>query len=673
MRAWQAMRAWPAAIIILALPALLLLAPPALASQEAEDLFGRETLTVDLTVSSELGLRPKDTREDMSVDYVQADLFFYPKEDTAQRVASLFTSPQAERRDSALRFRWEQPDRDLAYKAQSRVEVRNHFPRVLKKIPFPLTKVPAEARRYLEPSKHIDSTNPAIVNLANKLAQGKDDLFVVVSEIAIWTKNNIEYNLSTLTAEVTQKASWVLQNKYGVCDELTSLFIAMLRALGIPARFVTGVSYTTSPLFPQRWGAHGWAEVYFPDVGWVPFDPTFGEFGWVDPGHVKMMTSLDPAEPSVRFEWRGTNADLTFSEPGIDASITRVGSRLPPIVALAVEPLYDETGFGSHNLVQATIENLQPYYLTTEVRLARVNELEVLEPHDRQIILRPREKKSVFWRVKVADSLEERYVYTIPLGVYTIMNDSALATFTARAQGGQHTKQEVTRAMNALAEEEEQVVARNLSLECSADTEVLYPGETATVRCALRNAGTTPLKSVRACLEDQQCKTFDIGIGQTRELTFTQGFTQPGSATLFVRASTAELSKSAPVAFQMRDEPAINITGIIIPASVSYGRPFSVVFVLEPVSHSTPQDVEVRVRTNIATKVFEIPELPGDQAFEVEMHADDLSRGDTPISIEVSYKDARGKEYRSRARASTTLTDVPFFARLWLWFRSIFE
>ena len=60
-----------------------------------------------------------------------------------------------------------------------------------------------------------------------------DDLFIVVYKLAEWVKTNVNYDLSTLTASVSQKASWVLDNKEGVCDEITNLFIALSRALGI--------------------------------------------------------------------------------------------------------------------------------------------------------------------------------------------------------------------------------------------------------------------------------------------------------------------------------------------------------------------------------------------------------------------------------------------------------
>ena len=660
------MRAW---ILLL----IVILTPTVLAEQEPEDLFASETVGIDLTISSDLKLKSKDAKPAYA-DYVQADLYFFPKQDIAQSVLSLVTTPTAEQRDEeTLRYYWDNPPKSFRYEARSTVEIRNRFPRVIKKIPFPITNVPNHAKKYLEPSEHIDSTNREILNLANRLAQGKDDLWIVVSDIAIWTKNNIEYNLSTLTAEVSQKASWVLQERYGVCDELTSLFIAMLRALGIPARFITGVSYTSSPLFPDRWGAHGWAEVYFPGTGWIPFDPTFGEFGWVDPGHVKMMTSSDPTEPSVRFEWRSKNADLVFGEPDIDASITKVGKKIPPLVELTIKPLYEEVGYGSYNLVQATIKNLQPYYMTTELKLARVKELDLLDPPHKQVILRPREKKTVFWRAKVKEGLHERFVYTVPLAIYTIWNETAQSSFKTQVRGGEYTRIEVTRAMSKLQGEDDQVIAQNIDVQCEANKAEIYPSDTASVICTMRNIGTIPLTNVLVCLEDQQCKALDIGIGQTRELGFEQGFTKPGASTLFVTAKTGELSKSYPVPIVMQDVPVIKIKDLYYPDRVKYGQPFSVVFSTEPESYNTPLNVRVTISTPTSKRIFEMPSLPSEQSFEVEMHAKDLSLGTTDIIVEAIYEDTQGKKYTSTITSQIELTDVPFLPKIWLWMRRLFE
>ncbi|MEM2916285.1 MAG: transglutaminase-like domain-containing protein [Candidatus Woesearchaeota archaeon] len=650
--------------------AVLAMTPAVLAAQEAENIFASEELIVDLTVSSHLNLRPKAGKP-VDVEYLHADLYFFPESDATQQVSAIKTKPESERIGNWLRFKWEYPPNSIDYEANCTVKVRNFFPRVTQKIPFPLRTIPNEAQEYLLPTEHIDSNNAEIINLANRIAQGKDDLYVVVSELAIWTKNNIEYNLSTLTAEAAQKASWVLQNRQGVCDELTSLFIAMCRALGIPARFVTGVSYTSSPLFDKKWGTHGWAEVYFPGTGWIPFDPTFGEFGWVDPGHIKMMDGADPEQPGTKFEWHG-NGELQYTEPKADAKIISIARRTPPIVELTVKPVYDEVGFGSYNLVQATVQNLLPYYITTELRLARVNELHVIEPLDRQVILKPREKKTLFWRIQVDPGLQSKFVYTIPIGVYTIINDSVTSSFTAKDKGVQHSKVDVTRVMNTLSEEEECVVSQNLDISCIADRQELYPGEKTGINCTLRNTGTTPLKGVSVCIDEKQCIGIDIGIGQTRQAEFVQGFTTPGSTTVFVRAKSPQLTKSAPLGFTMMDFPKINITDIQYPATIAYGKKFSLLFLLRPTSYSVPKNVKLKVSTPAGTRTFEMPELPAEQMFEIEINSDELSLGTTDIRISASYKDGRGKTYSAETTAPIILTDIPFLARIWLWLRGLF-
>jgi transglutaminase-like putative cysteine protease len=95
--------------------------------------------------------------------------------------------------------------------------------------------------KYTSPSEKID-INDDIKKQAEKLAAGEDDLYVVVFKLADWVNSNIAYNLSSATSEATLPSSWVLANKYGVCDELSNLFISMCRSLGIPARFVSGIA-----------------------------------------------------------------------------------------------------------------------------------------------------------------------------------------------------------------------------------------------------------------------------------------------------------------------------------------------------------------------------------------------------------------------------------------------
>ncbi len=67
----------------------------------------------------------------------------------------------------------------------------------------------------------------------------------------------------------------------GVCEHYASAMIVLLRTLGIPARFAVGYGSgdynTLTGYYEVRADdAHAWVEVYFPSLGWVPFDPTPG-------------------------------------------------------------------------------------------------------------------------------------------------------------------------------------------------------------------------------------------------------------------------------------------------------------------------------------------------------------------------------------------------------------
>ncbi len=65
----------------------------------------------------------------------------------------------------------------------------------------------------------------------------------------------------------------------GYCDYYASAMVVLARAAGIPARlavgYATGTYNLNSHLFlVTQAEAHSWAEVYFPGIGWVPFEPT---------------------------------------------------------------------------------------------------------------------------------------------------------------------------------------------------------------------------------------------------------------------------------------------------------------------------------------------------------------------------------------------------------------
>lgn len=75
--------------------------------------------------------------------------------------------------------------------------------------------------------------------------------------------------------------TFLFEDKRGLCEQYATAHIVMLRALGVPARMVAGYGAgeynALSGYYTVRMNnAHAWVEVYFPQYGWVPFDPTPG-------------------------------------------------------------------------------------------------------------------------------------------------------------------------------------------------------------------------------------------------------------------------------------------------------------------------------------------------------------------------------------------------------------
>lgn len=101
----------------------------------------------------------------------------------------------------------------------------------------------------------------------------------------------------------------------GYCDYYATAFIVMARSLGIPARMATGYAVGSWDFSQMQWTiteaqAHSWPEVYFPQYGWIPFEPTAGRpmLSRVDLsqgtfGAVGAAQSTTSSEEASRSEW----------------------------------------------------------------------------------------------------------------------------------------------------------------------------------------------------------------------------------------------------------------------------------------------------------------------------------------------------------------------------------
>jgi hypothetical protein len=105
----------------------------------------------------------------------------------------------------------------------------------------------------------------------------------------------------------------------GYCDYYATAFVVMARVAGLPARFATGFAVGSWNPMDGEWvvteaEAHSWPEVYFPEVGWVAFEPTAGRATlarigspeFAASGGVSAAVPPPPAlpEPSTQWNWQ---------------------------------------------------------------------------------------------------------------------------------------------------------------------------------------------------------------------------------------------------------------------------------------------------------------------------------------------------------------------------------
>lgn len=135
-------------------------------------------------------------------------------------------------------------------------------------------------QRYLQLP---DSITERTRELAATLADGQPTPYDAAKAIETYLRTNYAYTYFPPPQPPGSDAVdvFLFEDRRGMCALYASSMAVMLRTVGIPARVVagfgTGDFNTFTNLYEVRADdAHAWVEVYFPDVGWVPFEPTAG-------------------------------------------------------------------------------------------------------------------------------------------------------------------------------------------------------------------------------------------------------------------------------------------------------------------------------------------------------------------------------------------------------------
>ncbi|MFQ6087866.1 MAG: transglutaminase family protein [Candidatus Methanofastidiosia archaeon] len=107
--------------------------------------------------------------------------------------------------------------------------------------------------------------------LASSIAQGKNERETAYA-LMEWVLRNIEYG----NVEASYNMKKMLSSRQGVCDQKATMYVALARSVGIPARKVIATAATFGQL------GHSWVEVYI-EGKWIMVDPTNS---WFDQPYV---------------------------------------------------------------------------------------------------------------------------------------------------------------------------------------------------------------------------------------------------------------------------------------------------------------------------------------------------------------------------------------------------
>jgi transglutaminase-like putative cysteine protease len=182
-------------------------------------------------------------------------------------------------------FSIDEPHNHLEVLAESRVTVEPAPERVSR------DSLPWEAVRALLENSQDDETRDAVqFQFDSPLTRFHTDIAayggasfpphrpLLAGAIELMNRIHKDFRYDTTVTDVTTPVDKVFEIRAGVCQDLAHVGIAAMRAVGLPARYVSGYLLTEPPPGrPRLLGAdasHAWFSVWAPPFGWVDLDPT---------------------------------------------------------------------------------------------------------------------------------------------------------------------------------------------------------------------------------------------------------------------------------------------------------------------------------------------------------------------------------------------------------------
>lgn len=154
---------------------------------------------------------------------------------------------------------------------------------------------------YLKPNKHVP-VNDKLRKLAKTITYEKNTDWGKARAVYDYVMDELRYSKDDPQICGVGDTFVTLQSKRGNCSDYHTLFISLLRSLGIPAKFEIGFPIPSDKNEGKVGGYHCWAKFYIEEKGWIPVDiseadkyPELKEyfFGNINENRAHMVTGRD--------------------------------------------------------------------------------------------------------------------------------------------------------------------------------------------------------------------------------------------------------------------------------------------------------------------------------------------------------------------------------------------
>lgn len=165
-------------------------------------------------------------------------------------------------------------------------------------------------RLFLQLPEGLD---PRIAELARRLTAGLEDPYD--KALAIERElSRFRYTTELPAPAADPLAHFLFERRAGHCEFFSTAMAVLLRAAGVPTRNVTGfyggIRDAGGSYVVRAGDAHSWTEVFFPEVGFVPFDATPPEGRLADTS--SLLSRLIDFYERASGPWRNFVVDLNF-------------------------------------------------------------------------------------------------------------------------------------------------------------------------------------------------------------------------------------------------------------------------------------------------------------------------------------------------------------------------